>query len=291
MPRTDDAPTDDTADIDASVAAIYGGPLAEFVAGRDALARVLRSAGKRDEASEVKALKKPKAVAWALDAGGLADPGTVSEVATAVDAVEAAQADGGDVREALARLRAAESALVDAARNAADSLDHPVDQTVLASALRAVVGDPESLAALTAGRLVDAPSGGGFGMPSADRAPLTRATRASRGRAPRAADEPAATDVHAQALAAAHRAVSAAESAVRTATKAARKAEDAAARAERKARDTSDEAAAAQQRADEAGQVARRARSDADARTHAEEDATAELAAATQALQTLGGQE
>ncbi len=290
MPRPDEAPTDDMADIDTRVAAIYGGPLTEFVAQRDALARTLRSAGKRAEASEVKALKKPKAVAWALDAGGHADPAAVSEVAAAVAAVEAAQADGGDVREALARLRAAESALVDAARGAAHSLDHPVDQTLLASALRAVVGDPESLAALRAGRLVDAPAAGGFGTSPAASTPVTRASRPNRGRAaPRADGEPAPTETDAAAIAAARRAVSAAERAARAATNTARKAAHAAAAAERKASDASEQAAAAQRRADEAEQVAQRARSDADARSRAAEDAAADLKAANEALRTLGG--
>lgn len=65
-------------DLDDRVAAVYGGPLTSFVAGRDALARELRSAGRRDDAARVRKLRKPKLVAWALDAGARADPGALA---------------------------------------------------------------------------------------------------------------------------------------------------------------------------------------------------------------------
>ena len=55
--------TDPNAEIDR----LYGLPLDEFVAGRGALAKSLRSEGKREEAERVKALRKPTAGAWALN--------------------------------------------------------------------------------------------------------------------------------------------------------------------------------------------------------------------------------
>jgi hypothetical protein len=46
---------------------LYGLPLEDFVAERDALAKRLRADGRRAEADEVKALRKPPAVVWAVN--------------------------------------------------------------------------------------------------------------------------------------------------------------------------------------------------------------------------------
>jgi len=46
---------------------LYGLPLEDFVARRDALAKQLRADGRRAEADEVKALRKPPAVVWAVN--------------------------------------------------------------------------------------------------------------------------------------------------------------------------------------------------------------------------------
>jgi len=290
MATPGDDSTDDAHDLEAAVAEVYGGPLASFVAQRDALARTLRSAGRRDEATRVKALKKPKAVAWALNAGGRADRAAVDELASAVDGVGEAQATGGDVRAAIARLRAAEAALVDTAGGAARTHDHPVDQAVLASALRAVVGDPDAMAALRSGRLVDSPGAGGLGVAMTGGPPASRTGPPARDRAtPRARQEPARTDAATSSIAAARRAVAAAERAATAAAKAARKASTTAEAAEARARRTDDEAASARRRADDALDAAQRARREADARA-AERDATAaELASARDALEGLRG--
>ncbi|MGH9235085.1 MAG: hypothetical protein ACRD0R_17300, partial [Acidimicrobiales bacterium] len=133
MARDDDEKDrGDGIDLDAAIAALYGGPLPSFVAERAALARALRAAGRRDAAAAVQALRKPKALAWALDAAAQAAPAAVDELVAAVDEVGAAQASGGDVRAALARLRDAEGTLVGAARDAAGSHDQAVDPTALA---------------------------------------------------------------------------------------------------------------------------------------------------------------
>ncbi|HEX5946705.1 MAG TPA: hypothetical protein VFY82_10530, partial [Acidimicrobiales bacterium] len=155
MPRTRDNPDAAPTSLGPSIAEVYGGPLDGFVARRDALVRELRSADRKDEAAEVKALRKPKALAWALDAGALADPDAFAELDAAVSEVGEAQDGGGDVRAAIARLRAAEDAAVAAADDAARGHDHPVDRTALASGLRAVVGWASAMDALRAGRLVD----------------------------------------------------------------------------------------------------------------------------------------
>lgn len=46
---------------------LYGLPLEEFVPERDALAKKLRADGRRADADEVKALRKPPAVVWAVN--------------------------------------------------------------------------------------------------------------------------------------------------------------------------------------------------------------------------------
>ena len=43
---------------------LFGLPLAEFTGERDALVRKLRDDGRRDEAAEVAALRKPVLAAW-----------------------------------------------------------------------------------------------------------------------------------------------------------------------------------------------------------------------------------
>ena len=69
--------------------ALYGLAPEEFVAARDALARRLRKEGRREEAAEVAARRRPSAAAWALN--------QVARQAPAV--VEAALAAGRALRE------------------------------------------------------------------------------------------------------------------------------------------------------------------------------------------------
>ena len=152
------------ADIGTRVAEIYGGPLDAFVTARDALARELRSAGDREAAAEVKALRKPRALAWGLDAARLDAPDAVTDLAGAAAAVGEAQSGRGDLRSALADLRAAERRVVDAAAGAAERHGQRLDPVALSGAVRAVIADPDALADLQAGRLVDTPDAGGLGL-------------------------------------------------------------------------------------------------------------------------------
>jgi hypothetical protein len=256
-------------DVADRIAEIYGGPLDEFVTARDALVRELRQAGDRDSAAEVKALRKPRALAWALDAAALAAPDAVAGLAAAVDEAGKAQAGGGDVRAALASLREAEAEVVAAAVDAAAAQGQRLEPSAAGGALRAVIADPEALADLQAGRLVDTPatgglgvafSGGGTGAPAktapakgrsaAKAAPAKAAPAASR--TPRAKPEPEAPQVDPAALTAARRAVGAAERALRTATNTAR-------RAASTADEVEERAAAARRRADEAAEAERTA--------------------------------
>jgi hypothetical protein len=257
------------AGIDTRIAEIYGGPLDEFVTARDALARELRAAGDKDKAAEVKALRKPRALAWALDAAGLAAPDGVTDLAAAAEAVGAAQSGNGDIREAMARLRAAEGRVVDAAVGAAEGYGQRVDRAALGGAVRAVIADPDALADLQAGRLVDTPDAGGLGLalPSGEAAPRrtpapkaraaekpARRTKAKAATKAKPDAEPARPEPDKASLAAARRELAAAERALRTATNTARREATTASEVEARAaaaRRKADEAAAAEEAARE----------------------------------------
>jgi len=287
-------------DLDTLVASLYGGPLTSFVERRGALARALRSAGRRDDATRVKAVRKPKVAAWALDAGRQADPAAAAELAAAAAGVGEAQSDGGDVRAAIARLREAETTVVDAARRASADHGQAVDASTLGAALRAVIGDPDALADLVAGHLVDTPTAGGLGLAFGppDTAAAAKTPRPTTGKTPRPTtgrsarsrsttrDEP---DKDAEALAAAREALADAERRAAAAADAAQAATQAAADATGAARRAEDEAVAARRRADAAAETARQAQDEADRIAARREAAAAEVATATEALRRLDG--
>ena len=185
-------------DLDAAIAAVYAGPADGFVSGRNELVRSLRAAGRTAEIAEVKALRKPKAVARALNAGVAADPAALDDLVAAAEAAGEAQEGRGDLRSAMTALRDAERAVTEAAGSAAAGDERPPPAATIGAAVRAVLADADALAALRAGRLVDVPSAGGFGLAGlglggasdaddggADRdaddlAPATRTPRAAR---------------------------------------------------------------------------------------------------------------
>jgi hypothetical protein len=260
-------------DVDAAVAALYAGPPDEFVAGRDALVRSLRAAARRDDAAAVKALRRPKAVARALNAARRHDPAAVADLVRAADAVGHAQQGGGDVRTALDALRAAERAVTDAALAATAGGERGVDAAATGAAVRAVLADPDALAALHAGRLVEVPAGGGFATFDAGATIATGPAGGGRRPAPgreAAADagaEPAAArrGTGRQAVADARRADTEAEETLRLAVEAAEEIAPAVAEAEAAEQAARDAAEAANRAADEAREraleLARRATS------------------------------
>jgi hypothetical protein len=113
----------------------------------------------------VKALRKPRVNAWALDALAVADPAEAERLAGAVATLAEAQAGrGGDVRQATAQLRTVVNEVAaEAARRAAEA-GHNVDAANLVPALLVVAGEPQALAELRSGRLVDIPTASGMGL-------------------------------------------------------------------------------------------------------------------------------
>ena len=82
---------------------LYGVPLDRFVPERAALVRALRSAGEREQASAVAALRKPSVAAWAVNQLVRTRRAEVDGLLRAGDALREAQAGvlsgGADARD------------------------------------------------------------------------------------------------------------------------------------------------------------------------------------------------
>ncbi len=79
------------ASIEEQIDGLYGLPLEEFTAARDGLARTLRAEGSRTAADEVKRLRKPNLVGWALNQVRNQHPDRVSELLAAGQRLQDAQ--------------------------------------------------------------------------------------------------------------------------------------------------------------------------------------------------------
>ncbi|HEX6307754.1 MAG TPA: hypothetical protein VFZ69_06160 [Longimicrobiales bacterium] len=210
-----------------AVAGVYGGPLEEFVRRRDTLAKELRSAGERESATTVKGLRKPSRTAWALNMGTLNSGNAIDALVEAVAGTLEAQGAGGDVRGAISRLRAAVREFASQAAAASEEAGYRVDPSVLANAVLAVIGKPESFTRLRGGCLADIPEAGGLdflaGLPSPPVAvresekPLVRAAPSSSSQDTDVAAARAAMRQAADVLADARRRSLVAQQALRTA--------------------------------------------------------------------------
>jgi len=167
---------------------LYGAPLSEFVPVRNELARRLRSEGRKEEADQVAALKKPPVAVWAvnqlarrerrdvdrlLDVGhrlraahGETDPEKARKAFTAARDAE---------REALGRLTKAAADLLEQEQGAASQamLDR------VASTLRAGAVTEEGRELLARGTLTDELTTTGFEL-AAGLTPKAAATRPKR---------------------------------------------------------------------------------------------------------------
>jgi hypothetical protein len=192
--------SDDKTRLDSAVRSVYDGSLEDFVRRRDALTKQLRAAGERASAASVKRLRKPSRIAWALNLGTLDGPEAIAALVTAVAETLDAQAGGGDVRAALAGLRGAVREVAGHAADAAARGGHRVEPGVLANAVLAVLGRPESFEQLRGGTLTDVPEAGGLdflaSLPLAPRSPSAEpGPRAPADPAERAEAEAAAREV------------------------------------------------------------------------------------------------
>jgi len=141
-------------------AAVIAGPFDTFVQRRDALAKQLRASKDAAGAAAVKALRKPSRIAWALDMGAVQRADALDRLMNAVAGTIDAQSTGGDVRAAIAALRAAVRDFAAEAADSAAAAGTALDANALASALLAVLGRPESFRQLCAGHLQEIPDAG-----------------------------------------------------------------------------------------------------------------------------------
>jgi hypothetical protein len=143
--------------------ALYGLPLEEFVAERDALAKRLRADRDGEGAARVKALRRPTIAAWAVNQAVRTQVKDARELDAAGAALRKAQTallegkgNPADLRTATERERAAVDRLVGAARGLLSGSGRPMTDAVLhdvTETLHAAAGDDETRAAVLAGRL------------------------------------------------------------------------------------------------------------------------------------------
>ena len=153
--------------IAAAVGELYGGDPATFTHRRGELAAAARSAGDREAARAIAALRKPTRTAWVVNTLARADPGAAAKLAELAAALRAAeQARHG---QRLRELSAARGPLIDALTDQALALaglpEPPLSvRAEVAGTLTAALADPEVFSAFSAGRLTSAVQWAGFGM-------------------------------------------------------------------------------------------------------------------------------
>jgi hypothetical protein len=142
---------------------LYGLPLERFIAQRNALAKELRAAGRRDDAARVTAMRKPSLAAWAVNQLVRTQRRAVAALFDAGDALQRAQSDllagRGDpraLREAGKRERASVAKLLEAARGLLSSEGHELSPAMLervADTLHAAALDEQARAEVVHGCL------------------------------------------------------------------------------------------------------------------------------------------
>jgi hypothetical protein len=139
----------------------------DFVARRTELVRELRARGEKNEAAEVKALRRPTVPVWALNRVASERPDLVQHMVTAAETARAAQqallegSPADEFRDALARRREAMSSVSDAANEVVERSSRSRDTYTrdIDNALNVVVASPELSDALARGELEDVSSG------------------------------------------------------------------------------------------------------------------------------------
>ncbi len=256
---------------------LYGLPLERFVPELTTLARELRSAGQREEASEVAALRKPSVAAWAVNQLVRTQRKGVDELFEAGDALRAAhdqvlagRGDAGALRGAVARERAAVDELTQTARGLLTAQGHELSPTIIdrvSDTLHAAALDDEARVQVRDGRLERELRHVGLGMTPGAATPARTRRRASPAETnktpPSGAAKKSKKDTKAERAAAEERAKARAEA--RGAEREARRLLERATRAATSARERRDRAAEALEDAEEALAEAERKQSEAEA--------------------------
>ena len=280
---------------------LYGLPLAEFTPARDALAKELKSAGRKDEAAEVKSLRKPSVAAWALNMVAREHPDAIERLRSAGAALREAQnealsGDAGRLRDAGRALAEEVDRVAALAADVPRAAGRPVSaaqQEKIVATLRTAAVDDEAGDALARGVLVEDLESTGFSLLGAGAGAVAGPSRSEAKEKPtepaadgerkplpgaeRAAKKPKASKEALEAVEAARRELRRCDAeAEAAATRARRKAERAEAAAKR--------AAEAQREAEEARAEAEEAAGEAEAARRAANEAADRLAAAEAAL-------
>ncbi|HET6506524.1 MAG TPA: hypothetical protein VFG42_07035 [Baekduia sp.] len=142
---------------------LYGLPLEEFVAARDALAKEARAGGDRERAAAIKRLAKPTRAAWAVNQLARSHADEVRALVDAGAALAGAQEEllGGAEPGVLRQAAEAARALVDALAAQA-----PVDGATrdkVRATLHAATVDAEARAEVASGRVLKERAASGFG--------------------------------------------------------------------------------------------------------------------------------
>lgn len=147
--------------MDAEIGSLSTVPPTEFVAARDALAKTLRAAKRKDEADAVRSLRRPSPTDWALNTVAVRDPDLLRNVGEQFGRLRTAQTNALDktgdadelrnamtaARDAAAQLRkAAKAVLAGAGRSKADA-------GPLASRVNEAMVNPELFDVLRSGQL------------------------------------------------------------------------------------------------------------------------------------------
>jgi hypothetical protein len=163
---------------------LYHGPLEEFTAGRNELAKSLRSDGDAAAADWVKGLSKPTRAAWLVNqlaARKAKDVAELLEVGTELRAAQEEMLAGSPDREKLRQTVGREQKAVDSLLKAAEAIgrEHGVGAQVLTrvgETLQAAAGDPEVAEAIERGRLTREQRAASIGLVG----PATPASPAAR---------------------------------------------------------------------------------------------------------------
>jgi hypothetical protein len=183
----------DAAGFDDAVDALYGLPPGEFVAAREERAKAARSAGDRDLAGRIHALRRPTAGAWLVNLLARERPEVLRQLLELGGALREAQENlrGEELRSLTSRRQEVVSALVGEARRlAAEAGKHGSDEAAyeVERTLLAALADPDVGEQVATGALVRPLDYSGFGPVS----PADVVERESRPRPVRRGDRPAA---------------------------------------------------------------------------------------------------
>lgn len=276
-------------DFDTTVEQLYGGPAEEFIARRDAATKSARTAGDKELAKRIKALRRPTTAAELVNRLHRDDGESLEELLDLGEKLREAQS-ALDAKAMKSLSGERNSLITRLVKQIADAADEPVSTAVreqLSDTFTAAVADADAAHAVSSGRLVTGLRYSGFGevdLRDAVATPLRKPAAAqSTDTADTEATDTEATDTEATDTDDTAAAAEAAERERRAAQHALSEAGDALAAARRAERAALESADLADRALAAARRTAQSARSRAEAATAARTDAEEAVSAAEKA--------